>query len=108
MSFLLFGDQSLDTHSFLANFCRSGNTSTLAAAFLERTATLLQDEVANLPVLERQLMPAFSTIAELNYRYHSNDTRHSAVDSALLVATQLAHYIEYENLTIIKVQTNIS
>lgn len=94
MSFLLFGDQSLDTHSFLANFCRSGNASTLATAFLERTATLLQDEVAKLPVLERQLMPDFATIAELNYRYHSNDARHSAVDSALLVAIQLAHYID--------------
>ena len=97
MSFLLFGDQSLDTHSFLANFCRSGNASTLATAFLERTATLLQDEVAKLPVLERQLMPDFATISELNYRYHSNDARHSAVDSALLVAIQLAHYIEYVN-----------
>lgn len=102
MSFLLFGDQSLDTHSFLANFCSSGNTSVLASAFLERAAVLLQDEVAKLPATERQVMPTFGTIAELNYRYHSNASRHSAVDSALLVATQLAHYIEYVPHTLLE------
>lgn len=94
MSFLLFGDQSLDTHSFLADFCRQGFPSTLSTAFLGRISTLLQDEIERLPVLERARIPPFTTIAELNNRYHAKDIRHSAIDSALLVATQLAHYIE--------------
>ena len=94
MSFLLFGDQSLDTHSFLADFCRQGFPSTLSTAFLDRVSNLLQNEIERLPVLERARIPAFTTIPELNNRYHAKDIRHSAIDSALLVATQLAHYIE--------------
>lgn len=94
MSFLLFGDQSLDTHAFLADFCRQGTPSILAAAFLARVSDVLQNEIGCLPVVERSRIPSFTTIPELSHRYHAKDIRHSAVDSALLVATQLAHYIE--------------
>lgn len=94
MAFLLFGDQSLDTQGFFADFCRQGNPSLLSCAFLDRVASALQDEVERLPALERGRVPPFTTIQELNQRYHARDTRNSAIDSALLVTTQLAHYIE--------------
>jgi hypothetical protein len=94
VSFLLFGEQSLDTQAFLADFCRNGNPSVLSYAFLDRVASALQKEIESLPSLDRQHIPPFATIQELNQRYHARDIRNSAIDSALLVTTQLAHYIE--------------
>lgn len=95
ISFLLFGEQSLDTQGFLADFCRNGNPSVLSHAFLDRVASVLQNETERLPSLERRHIPSFATIQELSQRYHTKDVTHSAIDSALLVTTQLAHYIEY-------------
>ncbi|KFY25113.1 hypothetical protein V493_04828 [Pseudogymnoascus sp. VKM F-4281 (FW-2241)] len=94
ISFLLFGEQSLDTHGFLADFCRNGNPSVLSHAFLDRVASTLQNETERLPSLERRHIPPFTTIQELNQRYHTRDITHSAIESALLVTTQLAHYID--------------
>lgn len=87
MSFLLFGDQSLNAHSFLADFCRQENPSTLSTAFLKRVSSLLQNEIERLSVLERARITPFTTLQELNNRYHARDIRHSAIDSTLLVAT---------------------
>lgn len=94
ISFLLFGEQSLDTQGFLADFCRDGNPSVLSNAFLDRVASTLHNETERLPSLERRHIPPFTTIQELNQRYHAGDIKHPAIDSALLVTTQLAHYIE--------------
>lgn len=94
VSFLLFGEQSLDTQGFLAGFCRNGDPSVLARAFLDRVASVLQNETERLPALERRHIPPFTTVQELNQRYHARGVTHLAIDSALLVTTQLAHYIE--------------
>jgi hypothetical protein len=94
MAFLLFGDQSLDTHDFLAEVCHRGNLSILSRSFLEQVGAALREEVDKLPSLERQRVPKFSNIQELNKRYHVGEIKNSAVDSALLCITQLAHYIE--------------
>ncbi|KFX94599.1 hypothetical protein O988_06199 [Pseudogymnoascus sp. VKM F-3808] len=94
ISFLLFGEQSLDTQGFLADFCRNGNPSVLSHAFLDRVASVLQNETERLPSLERRHIPPFTTIQELSQRYYTSDVTHSAIDSALLVTTQLAHYID--------------
>lgn len=94
ISFLLFGEQSLDTQGFLADFCRNGNPGVLSHAFLDRVASTLQIETQRLPSLERRHIPPFTTIQELNQRYNTRDITHSAIESALLVTTQLAHYIE--------------
>ncbi|KFZ18301.1 hypothetical protein V501_01293 [Pseudogymnoascus sp. VKM F-4519 (FW-2642)] len=94
ISFLLFGEQSLDTQGFLADFCRNGNPSILSHAFLNRVASTLQNETERLPSLERRHIPSFTTIQELSQRYHTRDVTHPAIDSALLVTTQLAHYID--------------
>ncbi len=94
MTFLLFGDQSSDTHVFLADFCRRGNPSLLTQSFLDQVGAALKEEVDQLSTLERQRIPKFSSIQELNSRYHIGENKNSAVDSALLCIAQLAHYIE--------------
>ncbi|KAI8168501.1 Conidial yellow pigment biosynthesis polyketide synthase [Colletotrichum sp. SAR 10_71] len=94
MSYLLFGDQSLDTHGFLAEFCRSGNPSTLAKTFLEQAGQALREEIDGLGKLERSKLPTFLTLRQLNERYHAQSIKHPGIDSALLCITQLAHYID--------------
>ena len=94
MAFLLFGDQSLDTHGFLAEFCRQGNPSILAKAFLERASHALREEVDRLTKLERANIPSFKTLYQLNEKYYAQHQKHPGIDSALLCIAQLAHYIE--------------
>jgi len=94
MAFLLFGDQSLDTPEFLADICHQSNLSVLSRSFLEQVGSALREQVDQLSSLEGQRVPKFSSIQELNKRYHMGEIKNSAVDSALLCITQLAHYIE--------------
>lgn len=94
MSFLLFGDQSSDTYSFLSDFCRRGNPSLLSHSFLKQVSVALKAEIGGLSVLSRQRIPNFSNIEQLNRRYFESGHKYTAVDSALLCITQLAHYIE--------------
>lgn len=95
MAYLLFGDQSLDTHGFLADFCRQGSPSILAKTFLHQAGAALREEIDRLPRLERQKIPIFRTLQQLNTRYHAQTIKYPGIDSALLCITQLAHYIEY-------------
>lgn len=94
MSYLLFGDQSLDTHGFLADFFKQGKPSILAKTFLKEVGDALRLEIERLPRCERILLPVFQTLQQLNERYHNQETKYPGVDSALLCITQLAHYIE--------------
>jgi hypothetical protein len=93
--FLLFGDQSLDTHGFLADFFRRGDQGILAKAFLKQSGRALRKEVEGLPALERARLPMFQTLQQLNERYHAQVIKHPGVDGALLCVSQLAHYIKY-------------
>ncbi|KAI1875243.1 hypothetical protein JX265_004301 [Neoarthrinium moseri] len=104
MAFLLFGDQSLDTHGFLADFFRLGNPSVLSKAFLQHAGDALRGEIDQLPRLERKKIPIFRTLQQLNERYHSQAIKSPGIDSALLCIAQLAHYIdrsekEHEDVT---------
>lgn len=104
MAFLLFGDQSLDTHGFLADFYRRGNPSVLSKEFLRLAGDALRDEIDRLPRGERKKIPIFRTLQQLNERYHAQPIKFPGIDSALLCITQLAHYIdrsekEYEDAT---------
>ncbi|KAI0387178.1 polyketide synthase [Hypomontagnella monticulosa] len=104
MAFLLFGDQSLDTHGFLADFYRRGNPSVLAKEFLRLAGDALRDEIDRLPREERRKIPIFRSLQQLNERYHSRKLKFPGIDSALLCVAQLAHYIdrsekEYEDVT---------
>lgn len=94
MAFLLFGDQSLDTHIFLNDFCRRGNPSVLAHSFLEKVGIALKHEIKKFSSLDRQRLPLFSSIQQLNEEYNKLPLKHCGVDSALLCITQLANYIE--------------
>lgn len=95
LGYLLFGDQSLDTHAFLASFFRQHDRGILAKAFLDQTARGLKIEVDRLSKLEQSKLPTFRTLQQLNQRYHEQKTKHPGIDSALLCIAQLAHYIEY-------------
>ncbi|KXJ91143.1 melanin synthase [Microdochium bolleyi] len=94
LSFLLFGDQSLDTHGFLADFLKSGRPGVLAREFLRQVEGALRDEVDSLPRSERASIPVFRTLPQLNEKYHAQATKTPAVDSALLCVSQLVHYID--------------
>lgn len=96
MAFLLFGDQSVDTYAFLADFCGGAKRrpSLLARSFLEQVGNALKKEVDQLSSIEQQMVPRFCDIQELNDNYHNHGNKNSAMDSALLCITQLAHYIE--------------
>ncbi|KAL5929589.1 hypothetical protein ACKVWE_005336 [Pyricularia oryzae] len=95
LAFLLFGDQSLDTHGFLAEFYRHEDRGILAKAFLDQAAQALRKEIERLPRLERSRLPVFRTLQQLNERYHAQITKHSGLDGALLCVAQLAHYIDH-------------
>lgn len=95
LAFLLFGDQSTDTHGFLAEFFRQRERGILANAFLEQVWHALRKEIEGLPRVERSKLPKFLSIQNLNERYHAQGLKHPGVDGALLCISQLAHYIEY-------------
>jgi hypothetical protein len=94
MAFLLFGDQSLDIHDSLSDFYRRPSNGVLSKSFLERACTALQEEVDRLPNIDRLRIPTFSSIQDLNEKYHAASQKNSAMDGALLCITQLALYIE--------------
>lgn len=95
LAYLLFGDQSTDTHGFLAEFFRQPERGILANAFLEQVRHALRKEIEGLPRVERSKLPKFLSIQNLNERYHAQGLKHPGVDGALLCISQLAHYIEY-------------
>jgi len=94
LAFLLFGDQSLDTHGFLAEFFRQEKQGILAKAFLEQAGLALRKEIEKLNRVERSRLPLFLNLKQLNERYHAQKFKHPGVDGALLCISQLAHYIE--------------
>ena len=95
LAFLLFGDQSLDTHGFLADFMRRGEQGILAKTFVEQSTRALVQEVEGLTALDREQLPTFRSLSQLNERYHARTIKHPGIDAALLCVSQLAHYIEY-------------
>jgi hypothetical protein len=93
-AFLLFGDQSLDSHVFLARFFRQEEKGELAKAFLRQAYHDLKTLVEDLPAVDRSKLPEFRSFQQLNERYQAWDLKHSGVDAALLTISQLAHYLE--------------
>lgn len=93
-AFLLFGDQSLDCHGFLAAFFRQEEQGELAKVFLRQSCHALKGLVEALPAAERSRLPIFLNLQQLNERYHSSKLKHAGIDAALLTISQLAHYLE--------------
>lgn len=100
MAFILFGDHSVDAYSFLANFCHHSSPSLLSKTFLDQVSSALCREVYYLSNLERNKIPHFASIEDLNERYHDRGIKHAGVEGALLCITQLAHYLEYVSPTV--------
>ncbi|KAL2264683.1 hypothetical protein VTJ83DRAFT_7193 [Remersonia thermophila] len=94
-AFLLFGDQSLDCHSFLVAFFRQADQGELAKVFLRQACHALTDLVEGLPAAERSNLPVFSTLQQLNQRYHASKLKHAGLDAALLTVSQIAHYLHH-------------
>jgi hypothetical protein len=93
-SFVLLGDQSLDSHGILAELFRRGNLGILANAFLDQTGHALRKEADRLSPVDRSRIPEFRNLQHLNERYHIQKLKHSGLDAALLCIAQLVHYIE--------------
>ncbi|KAL2023150.1 hypothetical protein VTK56DRAFT_3756 [Thermocarpiscus australiensis] len=93
--FILFGDQSLDSHGFLAAFFRRAKVGILSKALLDQVAHALRKEIERLPKVEREKIPVFRTLQQLNERYHAQKLKHPGLDGALLCITQLVHYIDH-------------
>lgn len=94
LAFYLFGDQSRETHAFLASLFRKQEKGTLAKAFLDQVAYALRREIEQLPRTERSRLPDFLNLQQLNERYHAEPIKHPGIDGALLCISQLANYIE--------------
>lgn len=90
---LVFGDQSVSTHAFFKDLFARSTGSTSANAFLEDANVALRQEVAELPVSHRKLIPSFSSIQELSKKTQGAKFIHAGVEGALLAAAQLTHYI---------------
>ena len=94
MAFLLFGDQSLDVHGFLAAICRRQKSTILAQTFIDEAGLALKLEVDGRGSLERGEFPTFRNIQQLNEKYHHATAKHAGIENALLCVAQLAHYME--------------
>lgn len=92
---LFFGDQTVDTHAFLKSVLTRGKSNPLINSFIVKASALLREEVAQLPSLDRQSIPNFSTVQELSDRHHEGQLVNTAIESALLCISQLAHYLGY-------------
>lgn len=91
---LLFGDQSLDTRTYIRSQLVAGRTNPLLRLFLDRVTLALRQEVSELSPLDRRHIPQFSSIDELADRTYPQVKNHPGIDSALLCISQLAHYFE--------------
>lgn len=94
LAFYLFGDQSLDTHAFLASAFLKPKKGTLAKAYLDQVGYAIRREIDQLPKTERSKLPEFLNLQQLNERYYGQPIKHPGIDGALLCISQLAHYIE--------------
>lgn len=94
MRLLLFGDQVFDRHTHLRSQLLRGRTNPIVGVFFHRVNLALRREIAQLSPLEAKNIPSFSAIDDLLDRTRSEPALHVGVESALLCASQLAHYIE--------------
>ncbi|WPG97329.1 conidial yellow pigment biosynthesis polyketide synthase [Acrodontium crateriforme] len=97
---LLFGDQTAEQYTLLHKVVLRKNNG-LVTSFLERAATALREETAQLPRNQRDLVPDFLTVNDLIENYYQKGDKVPMIETALLTISQLGHYIGYfsENIT---------
>ncbi|KJZ72345.1 hypothetical protein HIM_08271 [Hirsutella minnesotensis 3608] len=94
MSFHVFGDRLFDAYGFFADFCRERRPGVLATAFIDQAGTALRDEASRAAKSKKVTIPAFKTLRQLNQKHHTSATKHLGVETALICAAQLCHYID--------------
>ena len=95
-SILLFGDQTGDYGTTFRGVFRI-NDNPLLSAFLDRSFSALQKELANQPRSVREQTTGFSSIADLVARYaDSEKPRSNALESALTYISQISSFFGYK------------
>ena len=94
MRLLLFGDGALLSPAHIQTQLVQSRGDPYLCLFIQRANEALKQEVALLSPLERRSIPPFITIDELSERLTSSKP-HAGVQNALLVISQIIHYIEY-------------
>ena len=95
MELLIFDDQVVDPYNFLRDVLARGKSNPLLTSFITKVGAALREDISHLSEPDRKSIPNFSTVLELAERYHGSCNVNTALDSALLCITQLAHYIGY-------------
>ena len=93
MRFFLFGDRSSFDRAHIQKQVVQSRENPFLSLFYRKSSDALRHEIAQLSPLERNVIPTFTTIAELNDRTSFRDV-HEGVQNALQCMSQLAHYIE--------------
>ena len=94
MRLLLFGDGALVSPAHVQTQLVQSRGDPYLCLFIQRANDALKREVALLSPLERASIPPFTTIDDLNGHCISSKP-HAGVQNALLVISQIIHYIEY-------------
>ena len=93
MRIFLFGNQALVNRAQIQQQLIDSRGNPFLSLLLQRCSDALRHEISQLSPLERENIPAFNTIDELNDRAGNNDA-HEGVQNALLCISQLAQYTQ--------------
>lgn len=91
---LLFGDQTAEQYPLL-NKIVLHKENPLLRNFVERCAVALREECRLLPRSQRDMIPDFLSVNDLKEAYYQKGSKVAMIESALLVISQLGHYIGY-------------
>ena len=90
---LLFGDQTLVDSLHIHKQILHSRENPFIGLFFEQCCDALRHEASRLTPQEKKNIPDFTSLAELNERTNFSGA-HEGIRTALLCASQLAHYIE--------------
>ena len=93
MRIFLFGNQALVSRAQIQQQLVEGRGNPFLGLLLQRCSDALRHEVSQLSPSERNAIPSFNTIDELNDRAGNSDV-HEGVQNALLCISQLAQYVQ--------------
>lgn len=89
----LFGEDACDLQTRLRSQIIESRTNLSLNILFQRADSALRYEIGLLSPLERQEIPHFSTLDELNTRINPK-VPHAGVQNALLCLSQIAEYIK--------------
>ena len=92
-SIIFFADGSYETHSGLCRILLAEAEGSLLSHFLRRVSSALQEEYAQVPLVDRDGLPDFYNLHDLVCENFDESTRHPALHPAEIVLVQLGHFI---------------